>query len=208
MITEWNIQSRSHACQTCNAGFADKQPYHTLLFDERSGFARIDVCIDCWETQYSQGANDKKDFVSQWQGVYHAPPPPGVEAIQKETAETLLRKLLETKDPKHASACYILAAMLERKRMLKVQSQLKDNGRRVFVYEHAKTGDIFTIADPELQLDQLEAVQHEVSMLLERGLETPAAPEGLLVSVSQPPVAALAGDMMGATAAVVMSEVE
>lgn len=203
LITEWNIQSRSHVCQTCSGAFADKQPYHTLLFDERSGFARIDVCPHCWQNQHSQGANEKKGFVSQWQGIYHAPPPPDADPILKETAETLLRKLVEAKDPKHANTCYILAAMLERKRMLKVQSQLKENGRRVFIYEHVKTGDVFAIADPDLQLDQLEAVQHEVSLLLERGLEpvvTPA-PEPYLAVGGQPAVAALAGDTLGATPA-------
>lgn len=201
MINEWNIQSRSHACQACASAFTDKQPYHTLLFDERGGFARIDVCPGCWQTQYSQGANERKGFVSQWQGVYHAPPPPDADPIQKETAETLLRKLVETKDTKFANACYILAAMLERKRLLKVQSQFRENGRRVFVYEHAKTGDVFTIADPGLQLDQLEAVQHEVALLLERGLDAAAAPEPYLpvAGTTQPPVAALAGEAIGAT---------
>ncbi len=201
MITEWNIQSRSHACQACHAGFEDKQPYHTLLFDERSGFSRIDVCPECWGGQYSHGGADKRGFISQWQGVYHAPPPPDADPIQKENAETLLRKLLEAKDAKYASACYILAAMLERKRLLKVQSQFKENGRRVFVYEHARSGDVFTIADPDLQLDQLEAVQHEVSILMERGLETPVQDHSLLVSVPGLPVAALAGETIGATPA-------
>jgi hypothetical protein len=193
LITEWNIQSRSHACQACETPFTDKQPYHTLLFDDRSDYARVDVCPACWEAQYSQGAQDRKGFVSHWQGVYLAPPPPDADPIQKETAETLLRKLVATGDAKHATACYILAAMLERKRLLKVQSQVKENGRRLFIYEHTKSGDVLTIADPQLQLDQLEAVQHEVALLLEHGLEGPPAPavEGYVATPAQPPVAAL-----------------
>jgi hypothetical protein len=78
---------------------------------------------------------------------------------KKETAETLLRKLIEQNDPAHAPAAYILAVMLERKRLLKVKEQIKRDGQRIFVYEHPKTGDIFTIADPDLHLDQLEQVQ-------------------------------------------------
>lgn len=203
LITEWNIQSRSHGCQSCDGRFEDKQPYHTLLFDERSGFARIDVCPECWDTQYGQGANEKKGFISHWQGTYQAPPPPDAEAIQKESADTLLRKLVELKDPKHANTCYILAAMLERKRLLKVQSQLRENGRRVFVYEHVPSGDVFAIADPDLQLDQLEAVQHEVAYLLEHGLDTPPLDPtgGYLAPPASPPVAALAGDIGGLIAA-------
>jgi hypothetical protein len=44
----------------------------------------------------------------------------------------------------------------------------------VFIYEQPKTGDIFTIADPNLRLDQLEEVQRDVAMLLEQGLNPPA----------------------------------
>ena len=100
-----------------------------------------------------------------------------VEQSQKETAETLLRKLVERREEKYAAASYILAVMLERKRLLKVKSQLREGGRRIFVYEHGPTGDIFTIADPELQLAQLESVQRDVAALLEHGLPGEGTPE-------------------------------
>jgi hypothetical protein len=182
-MNEWNIQSRSHACQACEESFADKQPYHTLLFDRKNELLRIDVCESCWTSRYSQNSDEAGDLISRWQGVYEAPPPAPPEAIQKETAETLLRKLIEQGDPKHGAACFILAVMLERKRLLKVKEQIKRDGRRVFVYEQPKTGDIFTIADPDLRLDQLEEVQRDVGNLLEYGLSGPppeqaaAAPE-------------------------------
>jgi len=173
-MTEWNIQSRAHACTACGAGFSDREVYHTLLFDERGGFLRSDVCNGCWEKQYSQGARERKGFVSYWQGVYEAPPPPS-EPIKKETAETLLRKIVELNDPQYVPAAYILAVMLERKRLLKVKEQLNRDGQRVFVYEQPGTGDVFTIVDPDLQLNQLEAVQRDVAQLLQHGLNPPAA---------------------------------
>jgi hypothetical protein len=170
ILMEWNIQSRAHACQSCKKQFADKEPFHTMLFDQKSGYDRFDVCESCWTSQYSQGATDRKGFVSYWQSVYNVPPAAPPEPIQKETAETLLRKLVESNDPRQGPALYILAAMLERKRILKVKTQLSRDGQRVFVYEHARTGDLFQIQDPNLQLDQLEGVQHEVLHLLQHGL--------------------------------------
>ncbi len=173
-MNEWNIQSRAHACEACAQPFADKQPYHTLLLDEPAALRRSDVCEPCWQKQFAGDATSRSGFISHWQGVYEAPPAQPVEAIQKENAETILRKLIEQNDPSHAPAAYILAVMLERKRLLKVKEQIKRDGRRVFVYEQPKTGDIFTIADPGLHLDQLEAVQHDVAQLLEHGLNPPA----------------------------------
>jgi hypothetical protein len=171
-MTEWHIQSRGHACEACGKSFVDQESYHTLLFDEKADFRRSDICDSCWQKQYSQGARERKGFISYWQGVYESPPPP-TDAIQKETAESLLRKLIELNDPHYIPAGYILAVMLERKRLLKVKEQIVREGRRIFVYEQPHTGDIFTITDPNLQLNQLETVQRDVAALLEHGLNPP-----------------------------------
>jgi hypothetical protein len=185
-MMDWNIQSRAHACQACEKSFVDKEPYHTLLFDQRAAFERLDICQACWQKQFSQGARERKGFISYWQGVYEAPTPPS-DPIQKETAESLLRKLIELNDPKYVPAGYILAVMLERKRLLKVKEQLVREGQRVFVYEQPRTGDLFTIADPNLQLNQLEAVQHDVAALLEHGLNATAAPASPAVAAEAAP---------------------
>jgi hypothetical protein len=165
-MNEWHIQSRSHVCQACERPFADKEPCQTLLFEEHRQLVRMDVCKKCWEMQYSEGAGDRKGFVSQWHGIYQSPPPAPPDAIQKDTAESLLRKLIAAAEPKDGPVCYILAVMLERKRILKVKEQFQRDGARVFVYEHARSGDVFTITDPNLQLNQLEEVQRNVSFLL------------------------------------------
>ena len=182
-MTDWNIQSRAHVCQACGKHFEDKQAYHTLLFDERQDLKRHDVCQPCWQAQFSEGARDRKGFVSYWQGVYEAPPPAPPDLVQKESVESLLRKIMELHDPQYTAASYILAVMLERKRLLKVKEQFQRDNQRVFIYEHPKSGDLFTIPDPNLQLDQLEQVQHDVARLLEHGLNpppdpTPAPPPG------------------------------
>jgi hypothetical protein len=189
-MNEWNIQSRASACESCAQQFADRQSLHTLLFDEHAeNLRRMDVCETCWQNQFSNGARERKGFLSHWQTIYEAPTPQ-VDAIQKDTAETVLRKLIGQNDPRHAAAGYILAVMLERKRILKVKEQMMRDCQRVFIYEQPKTGDIFTIADPNLRLDQLEEVQRDVAMLLEQGLN-PTAPavENVIVPPAEQPAA-------------------
>jgi hypothetical protein len=173
---EWNIQSRAHACQSCATGFRDGDAYYTLLrLDSHGGYERLDLCGACWQAREPQKPA-ARDYVSHWQGIYVAPPAAPPDPIQRETAEQLLRKLLERRDERHRAACYILAVMLERKRVLKVKDQIREPDRRIFVYEHPPTGDLFTIIDPNLQLAQLESVQRDVAELLEQGL--PAGPVG------------------------------
>jgi len=61
--------------------------------------------------------------------------------------------------------------------LLKVKAQLSLEHQRIFVYEHVRSGDLFHILDPNLQLDQLEEVQRDVAQLLEHGLNPPAPPQ-------------------------------
>ena len=174
-MNEWNIQSRGHACSACGRGFAPAETFHTLLYDERRDLRRSDVCVPCWNKELNGLGRERTGFVSHWHGVYEAPTA-APEVIQKDTAETLLRKLVALNDPRHVPAGYILAVMLERKRLLKVKDQFNREGRRVFVYEHPKSGDLFTIVDPNLQLNQLAEVQRDVAHLLEHGLDVPEPP--------------------------------
>jgi hypothetical protein len=166
-MTEWDIQSRSDTCTVCHRPFVDKEAYHTLLSMEPTGYQRRDLCGSCHANASRAGV------VSYWQGEYKLPAPPPPEPIQKENAESLLRKLVESTDPAHAATRYILAVMLERKKVLKHRDTVNDqNGGELLVYEHARSGESFTIPDPHLRLDQLEQVQREVSELL-RPAESP-----------------------------------
>jgi hypothetical protein len=174
VISEWNIQARSHVCQQCGRRFEPREGYHTFLREEKLGYVRQDVCENCWA---GSGATSSPDggFLSHWRGV-HEVPTPVPEPIKKDTAESLLRKLSERDDPRFEPARFILAVMLERKRALKVRAQAVQDGRRVLVYEHPKSGDVLTVVDPNLQLDQLEEVQRMVAHLLEHGLEADLPP--------------------------------
>lgn len=175
---EWEIQARSHVCQACSMAFADKATYHTILSFTPAGYLRMDVCQTCWDTQYSQGGMDRKGAFSHWRGRYKAPPQQQPDPIQKETAETLLRKLIDSKDPAHANARYILGVMLERRRVLKHRDTTEHDGQKILVYEHARTGESLLIPDPKLSLDQLELVQKQVFDLLNppKPAEPAAAP--------------------------------
>ncbi len=85
--------------------------------------------------------------------------------LARENAEQLFRRLIASKNPP-ANACYVLAAMLERKRVLKqVNTEESANGR-VLIYEHGTSGDVFIVPDAQLRLDELETVQNEVAQLL------------------------------------------
>jgi len=161
---EWSIQSRANRCAVTGVEFQDGDYFYTLLFEDGSGLRREDISEAAWKER-----NDNQQPYSFWRSKYEAPPAVAPEAIAKQTAEDLLRRYMEETSPQHAAARYLLAAMLERKRLLKeVESKQTESGI-TRIYEHTKTGEVFVIPDPQLRLDQIEQVQAEVSSLLGPG---------------------------------------
>lgn len=168
---EWQIRSRADQCLDCNKLFDDGETICSRLVFSEEGYVRDDHCTDCWTKR-----EQKEGLVSYWRSIYHKPPPPKPEAVQRETAESLLRKLIEEEDAASINTIYILTVMLERRRILVEKDVQKNEARElVRVYEHKKTGEAFVIKDPQLKLAELEHVQQEVVAML-GGHNQPSAP--------------------------------
>lgn len=75
---------------------------------------------------------------------------------------------MESEEPNRSAPCFILAVMLERKRILRHRDTIRNNnGQEVLVYEHAETGESFSLVDPHLRLDHLESIQRQIVDLLQ-----------------------------------------
>lgn len=161
---EWSIQHRAEACAVTGRPFVEGESFYTLLFRDGDGFRRQDLSEEAWQQR-----NDNLQPFSFWRSRFEPPPPAPPEPLAKESAEELFRRLVSQGEAANANACYVLAAMLERKRILKqIETQQAERGR-LLIYEHAGTGDVFVVPDPQLRLDQLEPVQAEVAQLLRVG---------------------------------------
>ncbi len=158
MQNDWDIKSRAHKCSKTGQEFAEGDFFFTLLFREADGFRREDLSEEAWAER-----NENIQPFSFWRSKYEPPTPPPPEALRKDDAESLLRSLLADGSPATANAAYILALMLERKKVLvPVESSEPD----LLVYNYAATGETFVVRNPALSLDQIPEVQREVSELL------------------------------------------
>lgn len=166
MQQTWNLKSRAHACARTERPFEEGETFHTAIyFDKETGdFLRRDVCEEAWEEEVAE-----RTPFSSWKTVYVKPEtakPKSSELMTREGPEELLRLMVEEDDPYTINARYILALMLERKKQL-VQKEVKyvEDGS-LLIYELKRSGEVFIIRDPELRLDEVEAVQEEVALLL------------------------------------------
>jgi hypothetical protein len=156
---DWAIKQRADVCAATQRPFEAGEYFYTLLFRDAEGFRREDLSEEGWSNR-----NPNIQPFSFWKTRYE-PIPVETETLAKENAEQLFRRLIASENPP-ANACYVLAAMLERKRVLKqIKTENAEKGR-VLIYEHGATGDVFIVPDPGLKLDELENVQNEVAQLL------------------------------------------
>lgn len=157
-MIEWNIRARSETCQATGHPFAEKEEFYTLLFEAPEGYERVDLCAEAF------AARDASRMpLSFWKSEFVPAPPPDAEPVDKNDAEAELRRLIGEGDPAQAKVCYLLALLLERKRILKAREKIPTGEGRLIVYEHTGTQETFMVPEVPFKLADIDALREEVS---------------------------------------------
>lgn len=161
---KWSISARSHSCSLSGEKFTDGQTFYTAIYPDpdSSGYLRRDFSESSWS---QRPAAYQRPF-SSWKNTYHAPEKEDTETVTREDAKTLLTRLLEEDEEHTENTRYILALMLERKKLLRETDHQRTPSGTLRIYEHRNSKEILIIRDPNIPLSELPALQLEVSALL------------------------------------------
>src|SRR5271154_6438728 len=108
MTQEWNIQGRALNCAVSGRPFVKGERVYSALYWRDGQYVRVDLNVESWNAR-----NDNIEPLSAWQTDFVPPAPPPPEALRKDDAESLLRRLMAEPIPSTRNARYILALMLE-----------------------------------------------------------------------------------------------
>lgn len=159
--SSWHVKSRSHRCAACGEDFVEGEAVMSRLVLSRGEMIREDFKRSEWNPEKQEQA------LFHWKTHFRLPPPKKEAPFKEENAEEILREMLENPDPLDVNTLFILAVMLERKRVLIERGVQRDaEGRQVRIYEHKDSGESFLIQDPELSFAQIGEVQEEVALKL------------------------------------------
>lgn len=166
LTDSWHIKSRAHECSVTAKPFEEDEVFYTALFPdpESDGYLRKDFSSDAWDSLDSENESP----FSFWRSVYK---PPEVVAreedvIEQDDPEALLSRLVEEDEEHTENARYILAVMLERKKLLVETDSQKTRNGLLRIYEHRHSGEVFIIKDPQIPLSEVASIQDEVQQLL------------------------------------------
>jgi hypothetical protein len=174
-LTEsWHIRSRARECAATARPFADGETIVTALFPdpEHGGFIRRDFSLDAWG---ERGPDEAAPF-SCWRSRYASPVSDKPAKAEREDPEDILRRLVEEDADHTENTRYILAVMLERRKLLVETDTQRTPTGILRIYENRRTGEVYIVKDPNVPLDQVDALQQEVVALLE-SRDHPAAPD-------------------------------
>lgn len=166
IIQDWKIRHTSAKCEDTGEAFVDGQEFFTCIFEDAASeaFLRRDYGMESWKRI---GPALSPPPLAFWKSTYKAPVPVSdAKATADTSVEGMLRRFIDDDEPRTEQARYILALMLERKKVLVPTDSQETETRKLLFYEHALSGDVFIVADPGLRLSEIEEVQKEVSELL------------------------------------------
>jgi hypothetical protein len=155
---EWNIKSRSEVCQSTGRSFRDEEWFYTVLCDTVEGVVRQDFSEEAWADFIHPS-----DEMSFWKSQFKASPPPAQEAVGKEDAESELRRLLAEPKAADAKVCFLLALLLERKRILKARERYAKDGQKFVLYEHMGTQETIIVPEVDFRLADLDLLRTELN---------------------------------------------
>jgi hypothetical protein len=165
MKEPWSIKSRARECTATAVPFEAGQKIRAAIFPdpESSGYLRKDFALEAWASR-----EEEEIPFSTWVTTYE---PPALEEkaedVVDQDPESLLRRMVEEDEAHTENVRYILAVMLERKKVLRETDTQEVPTGILRVYEHRKSGDVFMIKDPQIPLSDVDKVQAEVKQLLD-----------------------------------------
>lgn len=176
-IGDWEIKSRAEQCAVSGKAFAEGEEFMSVLLQGPEGLERLDMSLVAWK-DWEAGENPP---LSNWKSRFQPGPEPESETVDKQDAESELRRLLDQGAPESAKLCRLLALLLERKRILKLREKIDQPDRQLLVFEHTDTQESFLVPDVDFKLSDLDSLREEImeksgSRLFSLPVETPAAP--------------------------------
>ncbi len=165
LADSWHIKSRAHHCAVTEKPFEEGQAFYTALFPapDSDRYLRLDFSEEAWNAR----PRDADQPFSFWRTIYKPPRVESkVEIVEKDSPESLLTRLVEEDETHTENARYILAVMLERRKLVVETDCQKTRTGLLRIYEHRHSGEVFIVKDPQIPLSEVARIQDEVQRLL------------------------------------------
>jgi len=155
---EYDIQRCSRRCAATGRELAPGEPYYSVLVEQGGTLQRVDYSVEAW-------TGPPETAIGCWRGCL---PASDRDRPQPPPNERLLQIFEELQDePRRADFRYLLALLLVRRRLLRLEEQRRDTeGREILVLYCPRRDATYHVPTVSLEPSRAEVLQAELGRLL------------------------------------------
>ncbi len=159
MSDNWTMPRRAEQCAACERTFDIGETFQAFLYEAEEGYARRDYCLDCVPA-------DQALVIGAWKTRRPEPATRKVHPFDREAIFGFFERLADAEQPHQVQFRFVLALLLWRKKVLKLERTAEEDGHEVWEFLVPRTGVVHHVRRPELDEEQLQHLSEQLELLL------------------------------------------
>jgi hypothetical protein len=162
-MDEWTINKPLGQCHGTGVKIEPGQEYFGALVKTEEGLQRRDFCADYWESE-------KPDVFCYWKTKLPHPDQRKQLFVDDQMLMAFFERLEKERDPEKVNFRFVLALVLMRKRMLKYEDTVIDDGREIWRLRIVGDKQVAQVVNPHLDEEQVEQLSSQIGEILQTDL--------------------------------------
>ncbi|MFG0318789.1 MAG: hypothetical protein ACF8XB_16065 [Planctomycetota bacterium JB042] len=168
-MADYAIRKPSEACFACEAPFEKGQEHFSAILLEEEEPARRDFCVACFD---GRERDPEREFAF-WK-TRRTVGGPERRPVDFNTLRELFFRMAESHAGEYRKLCYLLGLVLLRKRVVKLEEFVTEQGRDYLVVTTKSRPEPLRLEAPELVPAEFEELRDKLKALLDVDLEEEA----------------------------------
>jgi hypothetical protein len=158
-MTEYEIQPNTRLCAVTGKPLQVGERFYTALLEEGDHFVRRDFSLEAWR-------GPPVEAFSFWTGRVPPPEDSRKPRFDDDLLEECFHRLEGQADLSRVSFRYVVALLLIRRKRLKFEQTITENGEEKVCVRCSRTGEKYQVTNPRLTEEEMAQVQEEVFQVL------------------------------------------
>jgi len=206
MADEWEFTKTTGKCAKTERELTEGESYYAVLIENPDTFERRDYSLEAWE-------GPPEGSFCHWRGkIPIREKKQSTIAVDMEILIQIFIRLEDEKSPTKQRFRFMLALLLMRKRLLKLEQTIKEDKHEYWVMRLTTDQNHYRVLNPQLNNEQIEQLSRQLTIFLGGNVETvesldesddtqAAEPHEETLSENQPPADAVSTEREDAGAA-------
>lgn len=156
---DWSMPPRTERCAACGHPFEVGEAFQACLVQAGEDYLRQDFCLTCPPPVDPQP-------VGVWRTRRPEPATRRLQPFDREAICTFFERLDDTDDPARRRFRFVLALLLWRKKILKLDHTRTTDQGEVWEFSMPRTSASYLVPQPALDVEQLEHLSEQLERLL------------------------------------------